>query len=133
MTVRDAVREAQRRLAALDAAHRKATERLAQATKRRNEVLAAENAKVADAATCVEAAVTSMAEAIGVELAATLCEITSAEVRRLAKAHTPAAGPTTRSASPSTAGRPSGTGAATTNAATPASANTSTTTGPAGR
>ena len=138
MTVRDAVREAQRRLAALDAAHRKATERLAQATKRRSEVLAAEDAKVVDAATGVETAVTAMAEAVGVELAATLCGITAAEVRRLAKAHTPTGGPTSRSASPSTPGRPAAagaatTGAATTKAASTSAATTSTTTGQVGR
>ena len=87
MTIRDAVREAQRRLATLDAAHRKATERLAQATRRRAEVLAAEDAKVANAAASVEAAVSEMAEAVGAELAATLCGLSSSEVRRLAKAH----------------------------------------------
>ena len=124
MTVRDAVREAQRRLATLDADHRKATERLAQATRRRSEVLAAEDAKVADAATSVETAVTAMAEAVGAELAATLCGITASEVRRLMKVHTVA----TRSASPSIANRPASTGAATTNAA-----HTSATSGMAGR
>ena len=87
MTIRDAVREAQRRLAALDATHRKATERLAQAVRRRVEVIAAEDAKVVDAEAGVETAIVEMAEAVGTELTATLCGVPMSEVRRLTKAH----------------------------------------------
>lgn len=64
--------EVQQHLAARDAAHRTATERLDQETTHRSEVLAAEDAKVADAANRVEDAVTAIAEAVGAELAAGL-------------------------------------------------------------
>ena len=131
MTVRDAVREAQRRLATLDTDHRKATERLAQATRRRSEVLAAEDAKVADAATGVETAVTAMAEAVGVELAATLCGIKAAEVRRLAKAHTPTTRPArSTSARAGTASPSPSAGAASTSTS---NSSTAVSTGTAGR
>lgn len=97
MTVREAVREAQRRLAALDAAYRKATSRLERATTHRAEVAAEEDRKVAAATSAVEAAVAAMAEAVGVELTAGLCAMDPAEVRRYAK--------TSEQARPTPAGR----------------------------
>ena len=86
MPVRPEVREAQRLLAALDAAHAHALWRLAQAVERRAEVLAEQDRLVATAQEALEQAVADMANQVSVELASQLFELGPAEVRRLAKA-----------------------------------------------
>ena len=86
MPVRPEVREAQRLLAALDAAHAHAVGRLAQAVERRAEVLAEQDRLVASAQEALEQAVADMANHVSVELAAQLFDLDPAEVRRLAKA-----------------------------------------------
>ena len=87
MPVRPEVREAQRLLAALDAAHVHAAGRLAQALARRAEVLAEQDRLVASAQEALERAVADMAKQVSAELAAQLCGFELAEVRRLAKAY----------------------------------------------
>ena len=87
MPVRPEVREAQRLLAALDAAHAHAVGRLAQAVQRRAEVLAEQHGLVASAQEALDQAVADMANQVSVELAARLLDLDPAEVRRLAKAH----------------------------------------------
>ena len=87
MPVRSEVREAQRLLAALDAAHAHATRRLAQAVGRRAEVPADQDRLVAAAQGALERAVADMANQVSAELAAQLCGFELAEVRRLAKAY----------------------------------------------
>ena len=86
MPVRDEVRRTQRTLAALDAAHTRASTRLDQARALRVEVLA--EADVADAAAQegVEAAVAQMAAGVGVELTSQMLGVETTEVRRIAKA-----------------------------------------------
>ncbi len=86
MPVRDEVRRTQRTLAALDAAHMRATARLDQARARRDEVLAAADLAVAYAQEGVDAAVVDMADGVGVELTAHMLGATAAEVRRIVKA-----------------------------------------------
>ena len=86
MPVRPEVREAQRLLAALDAAHAHAVERLAQAVERRSEVLGEQDRFVASAQEALEQAVADMANQVSAELAAQLFELDLPEVRRLAKA-----------------------------------------------
>ena len=86
MPVRPEVREAQRLLAALDAAHAHAVGRLAQAVGRRSEVLAEQDRLVATAQEALEQAVADMANHVSAELAAQLFDLELAEVRRLAKA-----------------------------------------------
>lgn len=92
MPVRDEVRQAQRSLARLDAAHVRAQAMLAQALTRRREVLADQDRLVAAAEAEVGRSVAAMAIAHGSELTAELLGIDAAVVRRLAKAHTPAPG-----------------------------------------
>ncbi len=86
MPVRPEVREAQRLLAALDAAHAHAVGRLAQAVERRAEVLAEQDRLVATAQEALEQAVADMANQVSVEFAAQLFDLGPAEVRRLVKA-----------------------------------------------
>lgn len=86
MPVRDEVRRAQRTLAALDAAHTRATARLDQARVHRAEVLAEADLAVAAAQEGVEATVAEMAAGVGVELTAQMLGAEAAEVRRIAKA-----------------------------------------------
>ncbi len=90
MPVRDEVRRTQRNLAALDAAHLRATTRLDQARARRAEVLAEADLTVAAAQEGVEAAVAEMANGVGVELTAQMLGVEATEVRRIAKATSPA-------------------------------------------
>ena len=96
MVIRDEVRDAQRALAALDAAHSRAVARLDDTVARRAEVLADADHQVADARTGVDAAVAGMARKVGVDLTATVLGVEVAEVRRLAKS--PAAAETNRTA-----------------------------------
>ncbi len=86
MPVRDEVRRTQRTLAALDAAHLRATARLAQARARRAAVLSEADVAVAAAQEGVEAAVADMANGVGVELTAQMLGAEIGEVRRIAKA-----------------------------------------------
>lgn len=86
MPVRDEVRDAQRTLAALDAAHTRASTRLDQARARRVEVLAEADLAVAAAQEGVEAAVAQMAAGVGVELTSQMLGVETTEVRRIAKA-----------------------------------------------
>jgi len=91
MPVRDEVRDAQRALATLDAAHRRAVARLDQALARRGEVLAEQDRQVAAAQAGVEAAIADMARQLSADLAASVLGLDVAEVRRLAKSCPPAA------------------------------------------
>ena len=100
MPVRPEVREAQRLLAALDAAHAQAVGRLAQAVERRAEVLTEQDRLVASAQDALEQAVADMASQVSIELAAQLFDLGPAEVRRLAKARPSLPG------SPVSSGRP---------------------------
>jgi len=90
MVIRDEVRDAQRALAALDAARSRAVGRLDQAVARRAEVLADADRQVAAARAGVEVAIAEMARQVGVDLAAALAGVEPAEVRRLAKTCPPA-------------------------------------------
>ncbi len=85
MVVRDEVRDAQRALATLDAAHRRAVARLDQALARRSEVLAEADLQVGTAQGAVEAAIADMARQVSVDLTATVLGLDVAEVRRLVK------------------------------------------------
>jgi len=85
MVIRDEVREAQRALAALDAARVRAVDRLDRAVARRTEVVAEADRQVATARSGVEAAIVEMARQVGVDLAAALAGVEAAEVRRLSK------------------------------------------------
>ena len=85
MAVRDEVRDAQRALAALDAAHRRAAARLDQALARRGEVLAEADRQVAAARGGVEAAIADMARQVSADLTAAGLGLDVTEVRRLAK------------------------------------------------
>lgn len=85
MPLRDTVRDAQRRLAELDGAHRRAAAKLDRAAARRNEVIAEQDGIVAEARVEVERAVGAMAAEVGVALTATLLGLEASHVRRLAK------------------------------------------------
>ena len=85
MPVRPEVREAQRTIAALDAAHRNATTRLDQVLARRAEVLAEQDRLAASAQAAVERSVAEMANQLSAELAAQLLGLELIEVRRIAK------------------------------------------------
>jgi hypothetical protein len=85
VAVRDTVRDTQRKIAALDAGHRRAVDQLKRACGRRAEALAEQDRLVASAQSGVDQAVAKMAEAIGVELAATLLSLKVPEVRRMTK------------------------------------------------
>ncbi len=86
MAVRDEVRNTQRTIANLDAAHRRALGRLEQAVTRRSAAIAEQDRLVAAAQAGVDSTVTDMAKGLGVELAAHLLGLDITEVRRLAKA-----------------------------------------------
>ena len=90
MPVRDEVRNAQRALAALDAAHSRALARLDQALARRGEVMAEQDRQVAAAQTGVDAAIAEMARQLSADLAATVLGLDVAEVRRVIKSFPPA-------------------------------------------
>lgn len=90
MPVRDEVRNAQRALATLDAAHGRAVARLDQALARRGEVMAEQDRQVAAAQAGVEAAIAEMARQLSPDLAAIVLGLDVAEVRRVAKSCPPA-------------------------------------------
>lgn len=85
MPVRPEVRDTQRTLAALDAAHRRAVALLDQAVGRRAEVLAEHERHVADAEAAVEAAVAEMADQVSVGLTAQILGLDVATIRRCVK------------------------------------------------
>jgi predicted RNase H-like nuclease len=86
MAVRDAVRDAQRRLAALDGAYTRAVTNLERSCARRAEVLAEHDSLVAVAQGEVDRTVVAMAVEVGADLTATLLRLDAAYVRHLAKA-----------------------------------------------
>jgi len=88
MSLRPEVRDAQRTLASLDAAHGRAVTRLEQALARRAEVLADQDRKVAAAQAAVDHAVVALAAEVSAERAANLLDRDVTEVRRLLKAST---------------------------------------------
>ena len=83
--IRLSVKEVQKLLAQLDAAHTKAHDRLEATVARRREVLTEQDQLVAAAETGVHDAVAAMAAGVGPGLAATLLGLDVVEVRRLAK------------------------------------------------
>ena len=85
MAVRDEVRDAQRALATLDAAHRRAVARLEQALARRGQALTEADLQVAAAQAGVEAAIADMARQVSADLTAAVLGLDVTEVRRLAK------------------------------------------------
>jgi hypothetical protein len=85
MAARDTIRDCQRRIAQLDAAHGRALGHLAAAQQKRTEVLAAQDALVADAKRGVDEALVAMATEVGPDLAAYLLDRDLLEVRRLMK------------------------------------------------
>jgi hypothetical protein len=89
MSVRETVRDAQRRLAELDAAYARAVAKLDRASVRRAEVLAEQNRLVAITQEEVDRTVRGMAEAVGVQLTAGVLGLDPGEVRRLLKATRP--------------------------------------------
>lgn len=90
MAVRDEIRDAQRALATLDAAHRRSVAHLDQTLARRGEVLAEQDRQVAAARAGVEAAIADMARQVSVDLTAVVLGLDVAEVRRLVKSCPPA-------------------------------------------
>jgi hypothetical protein len=86
MPVRDTVRDTQRRIAALDAAHTQAVAKLDRVRARRAAALAEEDHLVADAQGEVDRTVADMVRAVGLELTAGVLGLRSSEVRRMAKA-----------------------------------------------
>jgi hypothetical protein len=87
MAARDTIRDCQRRIARLDAAHGRAVAQLATAQQKRVEVLAAQDALVAAAKQAVDEALVAMATEVGPDLAAHLLDRELREVRRLMKRH----------------------------------------------
>jgi hypothetical protein len=85
MPLRDTVRDAQRKLAELDSAHRRAAAKLDRATARRTAVLAEQDRLVQGAQNEVDRAIAAMALETGPELAATVLGLEVAHVRRLGK------------------------------------------------
>ena len=85
MPVRDEVRDAQRNLARLDAAHVRAVCRLEQAIRKRGEVLAEADRLVATGRQGVERAIADMAAGLGAEVTARLVGRDLAAVRKLAR------------------------------------------------
>lgn len=94
MPVRPEVRDTQRTLAALDAAHAKAVTVLERAVERRKAAVAAHDRRVAAAQAGVDQTVAAMADQVSVELTAQLLGMDVTAVRRCARSHAqPAAGP----------------------------------------
>jgi hypothetical protein len=86
MAVRDTVRDAQRRLAALDGAYTRAVTNFDRTSARRAEMLAEHDSLVAIAQGEVERTVAAMSAEIGADLTATLLGLDAGHVRHLAKA-----------------------------------------------
>ena len=86
LAARERLRDHQAAAAKAVGAHSAAMARLEIVTSRRTEVLAAQDCLVAAANADVAAAVVTAAEVMGVDVAATLLDISKAEVRRVTKA-----------------------------------------------
>jgi hypothetical protein len=86
LEARERLRDHQAAAAKAVGAHGVAMARLDAALCRRVEVLSAQDGLVAAANTEVTAAVVTVAQIMGVEVAATLLDLAKAEVRRMAKA-----------------------------------------------
>lgn len=86
MPPRDTVRDAQRRLAELDAAHRRAFAKLDRAKARRCEVVLRQDALVANAQASVDRTVVAMATEIGIDLTSSLLGLNGSDVRHLVRA-----------------------------------------------
>jgi hypothetical protein len=82
MPVRDTVRDAQRQLVLLDAAHTRAVARLHQAVARRTQVMADQDRLVKAAEADVERTVAEMASVLGPELTANLLGVEPVDIRR---------------------------------------------------
>jgi hypothetical protein len=93
MAVRDTVRDAQRRIATLDAAHRRAVAHLDRTRAHRADIVAAQDRIVASSQDAVDQVVAEMASSVGIELTATVLGINPTEVRRLTKASAPTPDP----------------------------------------
>ncbi len=89
MSVRENVRETQRRLAALDTTYAGAVAKLNRASARRAEVLAEQDRLVTIAQHDIEEAVRMMVEAVGTQLTASVLGLDLAKVRRLVKSPGP--------------------------------------------
>lgn len=89
MSVRSAVRDAQRQLAVLDAAYARARDRLEKASARRAEAIAEHDQAVSDAKVGIERAVADMVAAIGPAMTAELLGLEIVEVRRMTRRHAP--------------------------------------------
>jgi hypothetical protein len=89
MSVRETVRDAQRRLAALDADYARAVAKLNRASARRAEVLAEQDRLVALAHEDADRTVVVMADAVGAQLTANVLGLDPADVRRLVKSRKP--------------------------------------------
>jgi hypothetical protein len=87
MPIRPDVRDIQRTIAALDAAHARAIGALDQAVARRTEIVADQDCQVAEAQSEVERAVADMANQISIELTSQLLGLDPAAVRRYSKTH----------------------------------------------
>ena len=85
MPVRESVRVAQRRLAALDAAYARAVAKLNRASTRRAEILAEQARLVAIAEEDVDRTVSAMADAVGAQLTADVLGLDPTDVSRLVK------------------------------------------------
>jgi len=93
VTIRDAVRATQRRIAALDAAHGRAATALERAVTHRAVVLGEQDELVARAREELDQAVAEMAAAIGAELTASVLGRDLTDVRRCAKPRASARNP----------------------------------------
>lgn len=85
MSIRNAIKDYQRRLADLDAAHGRAQSRLEAARRRRDALVAEQDRLVAEAERAVEDSVADMAAEVGPELAAKLVDRKPVQVRHLLK------------------------------------------------
>jgi hypothetical protein len=94
MPLRPEVRDAQRTLAALDAAHSRAVTRLNRALAHRADVVAELDRQVTVAQASVREAVVAMAHEVSLELTAHVLDLDVTEVRHLVKAGSATAGST---------------------------------------
>ena len=88
VTTRETVRDCQRRIAQLDAAHARAQAQLAAARRKRSDILAAQDEQVVAAERELNKAVVAMAVEMGTELAANLTGLKVSEVQRLVRRQT---------------------------------------------
>jgi hypothetical protein len=93
MPVRDTVRDAQRQLVLLDAAHARAVARLDQAVTRRTQVISEQDRLVKAAQAEVGRTVAEMATVLGTELTANLLGVGPADIRRAVAPDSPKRNP----------------------------------------